>query len=92
MTKLTDGKRTVGIMMNTWAGTQYTEDWSSDFFQVGGLKYNEGLEAYIVDDVEYCIDQAMDWKDSEGDFSEDEPNENNNVLVIFETPDDVDEF
>ena len=84
MTKLTDGKRTVGITMNIWTGTQYTEDWSSDFFQVGGLKYNEELEAYIVDDVEYCIDQAMDWKDSKGDFCEDEPNENNNV--------DVDEF
>ena len=40
MTKLTDGKRTVGITMNTWTGTQYTEDWSSDFSRAEMRKIN----------------------------------------------------
>jgi hypothetical protein len=31
--------------------------------------------------VDYCIDQANDWKNSKGDFSGDEPNENNTVTV-----------
>lgn len=67
-TKLVSGNRMVAIEMQTWDGRQYTPDWSNDFFEVGNLKYNEDLDAYEVEDIDYCIDQANDWKDKEGDY------------------------
>ena len=67
-TKLVSGNRIVEITMQTWTGTEYTPDWSNDFFNVGVLKYDKDLEAYEVEDIDYCIDQAMDWKNKEGDF------------------------
>ena len=66
--RLVSGNRIVEITMQTWTGTEYTPDWSRDFFEVGNLKYDEVLEAYEVEDIDYCIDQAMDWKNKEGDF------------------------
>ena len=67
-TRLVSGNRMVAIEMQTWDGRQYTSDWSNDFFEVGNLKYNKDLDAYEVEDIDYCIDQANDWKDKEGDF------------------------
>lgn len=78
---LTDGKKTVIIRMCIWEGNGYSPDWSNDFFDAGSLPYNESKGAYIVKDVDYCIDQAHDWEKSEGDFSEDQPNVNNTVFV-----------
>ena len=48
-----------------WKGANYSEDWSQDFFEIGGLQYDEEHEAYIVQDTEYCLDQAFDWKEEE---------------------------
>lgn len=79
--KLTDGKKTVEIKMCVWEGSGYSPDWSMDFFNAGGLKFDESSNAYIVEDVDYCIDQAEDWKESRGDFCDDAPNENNTVFV-----------
>lgn len=79
--RLTDGERIADIKMVIWNGSGYDPDWSNDFFEQGSLPYCESLEAYVVPDVQYCIDQANDWKQSKGDFSEDEPNENNEVIV-----------
>lgn len=67
-TKLVSGNRMVAIEMQTWDGNQYTPDWSSDFFEVGNLNYNKDLDAYEVEDVDYCIDQANDWMYKEGDY------------------------
>lgn len=67
-TRLVCGNRMVEITMTTWTGTEYTPDWSNDFFEVGTLKYDKDLEAYEVEDIDYCIDQAEDWKNKEGDF------------------------
>lgn len=78
--KITDGKKTVEIKMIVWDETRYTPDWSADFFQAGSLPYNEYTDTYTVKDVDYCIDQALDWRDSKGDFSDAEPNENNTVF------------
>lgn len=69
--KLTDGKRTVDIEMAEWDGNGWTPDWSNDFFEAGTLKYNEEKDAYIVPNVDYCIEQANDWKNADGDFSGD---------------------
>lgn len=68
MTRFTDGKRTVGIKMATWNGSGWGPDFSADFFEVGSLAYNEELGAYMVEDVDYLIDYANDWRNGEGDF------------------------
>ena len=64
MARLTDGKKTVEIRMY---GTNAVE-WSDDFFEVGNLEYDEGKDAHVVSDVDYCIEQAIDWKNGVGDF------------------------
>lgn len=79
--KITDGKKTVDIRMMAWEGSGYSPDWSTDFFNAGLLEYDRENDVYIVDDVDYCIEQAEDWRDSRGDFRDDEPNENNMVFV-----------
>ena len=84
MTRLYDGRKIAEITMNTWTGNGYTPDFSLDFFEVGALPYDEKRDAYVVDDVDYCIEYAMDWKDSKGDFHDDEPNPDNNVDVYVE--------
>lgn len=76
MTKLTDGIRTVGITMNEWTGSNYTIDWSADFFNVGSLHRNDEDDAYKVDDVLYCIGQAMEWKYGTGDYYDPDVDEN----------------
>ena len=71
MTKLTDGNRTVEITMCNWTGSGYTPDWSNDFFVVGTLPYDDESNAYRVPDVDYCVDQAMDWQRGVGDYYDD---------------------
>ena len=64
MTRLTDGKNTVGISMMEWKLYGLSPDWSNDFFDVGLLPFVEdenGDHVYIVDDVQYCIEQANEW-------------------------------
>ena len=68
--KLYDGNKMVDIQMNNWTGNDFTPDWSNDFFDAGNLPYDEELDAYMVEDVDYCIEQAMDWKNADGDFYE----------------------
>ena len=69
--KLYDDKKTVEIKMMVWENGNFSPDWSLDFFEAGGLPYNDEKDAYKVDDVDYCIDQAEDWKNCVGDFSND---------------------
>lgn len=87
MTRLTDGKKTLEIAMNNWTKTDYTPDWSADFFEVGCLPYIEELDAYQVNDVDYCVDQAMDWENNTGDYidydADPEEVESRNVYYRF---------
>ena len=58
MAKFYDGKELVEIrMVDSNSGVNFEDD----FFEVGGLKYNEALEAYIVDDIYYLIDYAQSY-------------------------------
>lgn len=79
--KLTDGKKTIEIRMMVWEGGCYTTDWSLDFFEAGGLPYDAETDAYRVDDVDYCIEQAEDWAAGRGDYQSDTPIDNNAVFV-----------
>ncbi len=71
MTRLTDGNRTVEISLMERIGSNWTPDFSAEFFEVGGLEENYDADAYIVDDVDYCIGQAYDWASGSGDFYDD---------------------
>lgn len=81
--KLTDGKKTVEIKMyyyddkNGSLGT----DWSGEILYDGRMKRDEETEAYIVDDVDDCVDYARDWENCHGDFYE-ESEELDRILVV----------
>lgn len=60
MTKFTDGEQIATIeMIDNSTGCA----WEHDFFEVGGLKLNEELNAYEVEDVNYLIDYAQSYVD-----------------------------
>ena len=69
--KLTDGKRLVDIKLKVWNGEQWGLDWSNEFYD-NPEGYDRVLNVSIVKDVDYCIEQANDWKNSQGDFYTDE--------------------
>lgn len=58
--KLTDGKKTVDIRIMRWNSDsdRYDPDWSADYFDAGSLPFDEALDAYIVNDVDDCVDMA----------------------------------
>jgi len=61
---------------------KYPGDWSQDFFNTGELEYDEDDDAYIVNSIEYCIEQATDWANDAGDYdSEEEPD--NDVKYVY---------
>lgn len=68
--KITDGKKIAEITMQEWDGSQWGLDWSLDFFEAGKLPYNEETDTYTVENVDYCIEQAVDWKYNRGDCAE----------------------
>lgn len=78
MTRLFDGERIAEITMRDWDKNtnEATPDWSADFFEVGGLEYDEEHNAYKVEDVDYCLEMAEDWSRADGDFSDDAVPEN----------------
>lgn len=73
MTILTDNKHTVSITMAIWdsANRNYSPDFSGDFFNVGSLPYDDEADAYRVEDVYYCLDQAQNWAECIGDYCDD---------------------
>lgn len=84
MVVLIDNNKAVEISIREWdeENPGYCPDWSADFFEVGGLETVDNPEiAYIVDDVDYCIEQANDMVAGEGDFTEDGPQPNQVVDV-----------
>lgn len=62
--KMTDGKKTVEITMKVWNDSflEYGPDFSYDFFDAGALSVSDDLQTYIVSDVDYCIDAALEWE------------------------------
>lgn len=66
--RLADGEHITTITMIEGDGIDY----SADFFSVGSLPYDSELDAYKVKDVDYCLDQAEDWKCLRGDFEPEE--------------------
>lgn len=72
MIRLIDNNKAVEISILVWdeESMQCGYDMAADFFGVGGLKtVSEPEFAYVVDDVDYCVEQANDMVDGEGDFA-----------------------
>jgi hypothetical protein len=84
MIKLKDNSRTIEITMKEYRFGQLRPDWAPDFYDVGLLPMDEDSEAYIVEDVDYCIDMALDWKHARGDFQEDNDVNPDDRLVIVD--------
>ena len=71
MTRLFDNNNVLEIEMRVWNSehSSYSPDWSNDFFVTGCLRYDEEKDGYSVDNVDYCVDQAMEWeKENEDNF------------------------
>lgn len=64
--KMTDGKRTVLILIHRWNGSGWDPDCSLDYFEAGALPYDEETDTYTVEDVDYCIDMAENGGEGEG--------------------------
>ena len=62
--KMTDGKKHIEILMIENGHL----DWSNDFFESGNLSFHG--DEYHVKDVNYCVQQAMDWRNRTGDFAD----------------------
>ena len=72
MIRLIDSNKVVEISILEWdeEGMQYGSDIAADFIDVGGLEtVSEPEFAYVVDDVDYCIEEANDMVAGEGDFA-----------------------
>jgi hypothetical protein len=67
-----------------WNGSGYDPDWEADFYDVGALPFDEEVEAYVVGDVDYIIDQANDWLHNTGDYSMDESDHSDDFVFIEE--------
>ena len=78
---LTDGVKTVRIRMYRSDGMNLSPDFSLDFFSAGGLDYNDNTGVYRVQDVDYCVEQAMDCKYGRGDFSD--PDVDPEAIQVF---------
>lgn len=57
MTKFYDGKKVLEISMVDNNGTGF----ESEFFEIGGLPFDDEKGAYVVDDVDYLVDYAESY-------------------------------
>lgn len=74
MKRMTDGHKTAEITMEYFDEAQQRWiDIAEDFFADGQLHETvDGTDTIIVDDVDYCIDQARDWENGRGDYCYDD--------------------
>lgn len=88
MVRLIDNSKAVEISIREWdeESHEYGLDWSANFFTVGNMGSIDGPEpdcipVYIVEDVDYCIEQANDMVAGIGDFDISGPQPNQVVDV-----------
>lgn len=84
MIRLTDGHATVTVEMKTWDEHKqcYTPDRAGEFFDVGRLPIDYFRQAYTVEDVSYCLDQACDSMLHMGDFYDGFPGTPGDTLFV----------
>ena len=84
MIRLTDGYATVTVEMKTWDERNqcYTPDRAPAFFGVRELPFNRSTQAYKVNDVNYCLEQAHDSMLHMGDFYDGFPGTPGDTLFV----------
>lgn len=85
--KMTDGKKLVEVTMKIWNGSGYGPDWANEFFETAGLEFDGEVDAFMVNDVDYCIEQMEDWKNCVNDYIDDEDPDGNryvDTVTLFE--------
>lgn len=85
--KMTDGKKLVEVTMKIWNGSGYGPDWANEFFETAGLEFDGEVDAFMVNDVDYCIEQMEDWKNCANDYIDDEDPDGNryvDTVTLFE--------
>lgn len=85
--KMTDGKKLVEVTMKIWSGSGYGPDWANEFFETAGLEFDGEVDAFMVNDVDYCIEQMEDWKNCANDYIDDEDPDGNryvDAVVLLE--------
>lgn len=84
MIRLTDGIATVVIEMTHWDeyAEHYTPDWAGDFFDVRSLIVDLEEQAYVVNDVNWCINQAKDCLRHAGDYYDGFPGNPGDCLFV----------
>lgn len=78
MIRLRDNRRTLEIEITIGRNP----DCAPDFFKVSELPYEKALNAYVVEDAEYCLEQVMDFVNRTGKFANLEPM---NEYVFFDS-------
>lgn len=78
--KMTDGKKLVEVTMKIWNGSGYGPDWANEFFETAGLEFDGEVDAFMVNDVDYCIEQMEDWKNCANDYIDDEDPDGNRYV------------
>ena len=78
MIRISDGKQTVEIEMRINNGP----DFSYDFFDIRQFPHDDETDTYTVPDVEYCIEQALDWKFGRGDYYDGDPRDHKERIVF----------
>lgn len=70
--KLYDGHKRISVTMAEWSeqSRSYGPDLALEFFS--DAKYDSSHDVYVVEDVDYCAQQAEDWANLRGDFAGDE--------------------
>lgn len=79
--RFTDRERIAEITMRTWDGESWGQDFSADILTDGKAAYVEALDAYLVNDLDYVIDYAKDWKAGTGDFCGCGAGENDELVI-----------
>lgn len=79
--RFTDRERIAEITMRTWDGESWGQDFSADILTDGKAAYVEALDAYLVNDLDYVIDYAKDWKAGTDDFCGCGAGENDELVI-----------
>lgn len=79
---ITDGRKVVEIEIRAMEDDyRKGQDITGDLIIDDGYEYNRDLDMWIIDDVDYCVEQVKDMVDGQGDWLYDGPMENVDLTI-----------